>query len=126
MRAEVSEKRDGLWRLAASPTIWAVHFVICYGVAAVWCAKYAKPDEPLTPIRIAIAAFTAAALVGVVFFGWSGYRRHRLPGGDLPHDADTPEDRHRFLGFATLLLSGLSGIAILFEAMVAIFVRSCR
>jgi hypothetical protein len=129
MSAEVPEKREGLWRLAASPTLWAVHFVLCYAVAAVWCAKYAAtPEAALTPVRIAIAVLTLLALFGVGLFGWDGYRRHRLPGGEggAHHAADTPEDRHRFLGFATLLLSGLSAIAIVFEALAAVFIGSCR
>ena len=32
----------------------------------------------------------------------------------LPHDDDTPEDRHRFLGFAALLLSALSAVAVIY------------
>jgi hypothetical protein len=126
MSADVSEKRDSLWRLAAPPVIWATHFLACYGTAAVWCAKYAKPDDPLTPVRLAIAAFTLVALLPVTWLAWSSYRRHRHPGGQLPHDADTPEDRYRFLGFATLLLSGLCAIAIVFAALTAVFIRSCR
>jgi len=126
MSADLPEKRESLWRLAAAPTLWAVHFLLCYGTAAVWCAKYATPDEPLTPVRLAIAAFTLLTLLPIAWIGWDGYRRHRLPGGSLPHDADTPEDRHRFLGFATLLLSGLSAIAILYETLAAVFIRSCR
>jgi hypothetical protein len=106
-----------------------VHFLLCYSVAAVWCAKYAAaPDAPLTPVRIAIAVFSAAALLPVALIGWDGFRRHRLPGGEkgAHHASDTPEDRHRFLGFATLLLSGLSAIAIIYEALAAVFIRSCE
>jgi len=42
------------------------------------------------------------------------------------HDLDTPEDRHRFLGFATLLLSGLSAVAVLYAAFAATFFDTCR
>lgn len=126
MNSDVSEKGESLWRLAAGPTIWAVHFLACYTVAAVWCAKYAHPDAPLTPIRITIGVFTVLALIPVGLIGWGGYRRHRLPGGSLPHDSDTPEDRHRFMGFATALLAGMSAIAIVYAALVAVFIRSCR
>jgi len=44
----------------------------------------------------------------------------------VPHDADTPEDRHRFLGFATLLLSGLSAVAVIYTALVVVVFRSCH
>lgn len=126
MNQDVSEKHESLWWVPAGPMVWALHFLACYGTASVWCAKYAHPDAPLTPIRITIGVFTALALIGVALIGWSGYRRHKLPGGAVPHDADTPEDRYRFLGFATLLLSGLSAIAIVYEALAAVFIGSCR
>jgi hypothetical protein len=44
----------------------------------------------------------------------------------LPHDHDTPADRHRFLGFATFLLGLLSALATIFTALVAIFFQDCR
>jgi hypothetical protein len=126
MNEELSERRESLWRLAASPAIWAAHFLVSYGTAAVWCAKYALPDEPLTPVQLIIAVLTAAALVPIAIIGWDGYQRHRLPGGRLPHDADTAADRHRFLGFATVLLSGLSAVAILYVSLAVVFIRTCR
>jgi hypothetical protein len=42
------------------------------------------------------------------------------------HDLDSPEDRHRFLGFATLLLSGLSAVAVAYAALAATFFDTCR
>jgi hypothetical protein len=66
------------------------------------------------------------ALVAVGVVGRRGFKRHQLPGGALPHDADTPEDRHRFLGFATMLLAGLSAVAILFAMLAAVLIEDCR
>jgi hypothetical protein len=126
MPRTLHEKDDSLWRLAAAPALWALHFLLCYGTAAIWCAKYALPDQPLTPVRIAIASFSALALAGLTLLFVSGYRRHRLPGGALPHDADSPEDRHRFLGFAAMLIATLSAIAVVYEALSVVFIRSCR
>jgi hypothetical protein len=60
-----------------------------------------------------------------VLVGWSGYRRHRHGTETPPHDADTSGDRHRFLGFATMLLAGLSAIATLFVAMAALYFDHC-
>lgn len=109
--------------LAVPPTIWAVHFLASYITAAVWCAKAAAP---LGPVRAAIAVFTVAALAGIGFAGWKGARRHRYGRGRGPHDVDTPEDRHRFLGFATLLLAGLGAIATIFVALTALFFETCH
>ncbi|HBJ83738.1 MAG TPA: hypothetical protein DDZ88_07705 [Verrucomicrobiales bacterium] len=120
------ESRQSLWRLIVSPTIWAAHFLLSYITAAIWCEKVAGRDGPLTGARVAIAIYTVVALVGIAINGWGGWRRHSYGAGEVPHDADTPEDRHRFLGFATLLLAALSAIAVLFAALVVIFFNDCR
>ena len=79
MTGDVSEKPGHLWLLAASPALWAVHFLLCYGIASVWCAR-AGHQSPLGPVRIAIFVLTALALAAVAGIGWGGYRRHRLHG----------------------------------------------
>jgi hypothetical protein len=118
--------RHSLWLLTFAPAIWAVHLLSCYITAAVWCAKFARPAGPLDGVRTAIAWYTAAALVGIGVVGWEGFRRHRYGTEATTHDLDTPEDRHRFLGFATLLLSGLSAVAVLYAALAAIHFDTCR
>ncbi len=122
---DTSEENQSLWMLTVSPTIWAAHFMACYLTAAIWCAKHAGPDGSLEGVRLAMAAYTAVALAGIGIMAWIGYRRHGYGSEALPHDMDTPGDRHRFLGFATLLLSGLSAVAVLYVAMVAIFMKTC-
>jgi hypothetical protein len=124
--SQTAEQHQSLLLLTASPVVWAVHFLLCYITAAVWCEKLAGPDESLWEVRIAIAAYTAVALVVIGTVGWVGYRRHSFGSADLPHDDDTPEDRHRFLGFSTLLLSGLSAVATVYAALVAVFIGSCH
>ena len=124
--AHPPEKRESLWLLTVSPVIWSAHFLLSYITAAVWCAKAVGPDGSLAGARIAIAAYTAVALAGIVLTGWIGYRRHRHEGGEPPHDEDTPEDRHRFLGFSTFILSGLSAVAVVFQSLPAVFIGSCR
>lgn len=124
--SSLPEKHESLWRLVVSPAIWAAHFLLCYITAAIWCAKYAGRFDSLGPVRGLIAAYTAAALIGIGLNGFEGLRRHRHGAATLPHDDDTPEDRHRFLGFATTLLAGLSAIAVLFAAAVTFFFHDCR
>lgn len=124
--AELSEKKESLWLLTAAPVIWAAHFLLCYLTAAIWCAKVVGQGGLLGDVRIAIAVYTVLALVGIGITGWIGYRRHTYGTASTPHDFDTPEDRHRFLGFATLLLSGLSAVAVLYVAVVAVFVDTCH
>lgn len=123
---DLPEKSESLWILTAAPTLWAAHFLLCYGTAAVWCAKFIGPDGLLGGARMAIAVYTVIALAGIGVIGWLGFRRHSFGTETAPHDFDTREDRHRFLGFATLLLSGLSAVATLYVALAAVFIGSCH
>lgn len=123
---DLREHRESLWTLAAAPTLWAAHLLLSYGTAAVWCAKYAGPEGSLAPVRMAIAAYTITALAGISFMGVRGWRRHKHGDSAAPHDVDSPADRHRFLGFASALLAGLSATAVLFQGLVPIFIGSCR
>ncbi len=122
----VAEQRQRLWIVPASPLIWAVHFMLCYVTAAIWCGRVVDPEETLWTVRMAIAVYTAVALAAIGSVGWIGYRAHALGSAATPHDDDSPEDRHRFIGFATLLLSGLSAIATIYTALVPVFIETCQ
>lgn len=123
--SEPPERGESFWRLTSAPVIWAVHFMLSYATAAVWCAKLAAHGS-LHGARIAIASYTVIALVGIAIAGWVGWERHTFRGATLPHDFDSPADRHRFLGFAMLLLAGLSAVATVFTALAAVFIETCR
>jgi hypothetical protein len=123
--SDTANKKETLWLLAFAPAIWAIHFLLSYATVSIWCAKISGRDNPIAGALLAILAYTVIALAGIAIVGWLGYRRHRLGNGDLPHDDDTPEDRTRFLGFATLLLSGLSAVATTYSAFVLFFFRRC-
>jgi hypothetical protein len=123
---DLPEKKESLWLLTISPVIWSVHFLLSYVTAAVWCAKLAGPGGPLGGARTAIAVYTAAALIGIGITGWIGFRRHSFGDAETPHDFDSPEDRHRFLGFATLLLSALSAVGTVYVALAAVFIGTCH
>jgi hypothetical protein len=124
--AALPEKVTYLVMLAMGPAIWMLHFLLTYVTAAVWCARYAGPGGSLARVHTLVAWYTVAALAGIALIGWSGYRRHRHGREAPPHDSDTPEDRHRFLGFATVLLAGFSAIATAFVALSAFFFETCQ
>ena len=123
---DVREVRETLWSLIPAPTLWALHFLICYVTAAVYCAK-AGLQADLGPARIAVAIVTVAALAGIVA---AGVHAHRIWGFSLnigpDHAADTIHDRRLFLGFAALLLCGLSFVATLFVAVPALLITTCQ
>jgi hypothetical protein len=115
-----------LWLLTIAPAIWAAHLLLSYITAAIWCARFVPQGGTFDSIRTAIAWYTAVALAGIALAGWEGFRRHSYGTETTTHDLDSAEDRHRFLGFATLLLAGLSGVGVLYAALAATFFESCR
>ena len=127
--------RHTLWLLTIGPTIWAAHLLLSYITAAVWCAKFVPAGGPLGGVQTAILCYTGAALIGLAVIGWEGLRRHRhgtafakataVKTEATTHDLDTRDDRHRFLGFATLLLAGLSAIGVLYAAFAAQYFDTC-
>lgn len=122
----ISEERQTLWLLTISPTIWAAHFLFSYIGAAVWCGVVAGRDGSLAPMRIAIAVTALVALAGIAMTGVAGWRKHTYGEAEPPHHEDTSEDRHRFLGYATVLLSCLSAVATVYVALTAVLIRSCN
>ena len=123
---DLAESEESLFALAVPPLVWAAHFLLAYCTVAIYCAKVAGPDGSLGSARIAVGVYTVLALGGVAAAGLRGYRRHRAREGSPAHDDDSPISRYRFLGFATLLLSQLSALAIVYVALALVLVRSCH
>jgi len=122
---EAAEERQSLWLLVLSPSIWAAHFLASYAAAAVWCGAVEDRTSGVDTMRIGIVISGAAALACIGFIGRIGWRKFKLAGGEPPFDKDTAEDRHRFLGAATVLLSALSAVAIVYVCLSLLFVRNC-
>jgi len=127
--AHPSERRERLWLVALSPTIWAAHFLLSYITAAVWCAK--APRGSFAPgsfatVQIAIVIYTVVALAAIGWTGWRGYRRHAFGTSTSRHDFDSHAGRHAFLGFAVATLSMLSALATIYVALPIVFIGSCR
>ena len=127
-RRSFSEEASSLWLITLSPLVWAVHFVLCYGGAALYCARFAP--EPLTAVpfmRVSIVGLTALALCIIGYVAWVSWRQWDfLDDHDYEHAKAVGEHRHEFLGHAAFLLSVMSGIAVLYVAMPAIFMETCQ
>lgn len=117
--------KSSLWMLVVPPTVWALHFLFSYVYAAVHCAKSGSA-EVIVDIRTGIAAATVVALLLVVAFGYIAWAQSRIQGDLPPYQDSTDEDRLRFLAVSTLLLAGLSFVAILFTALSAFVFEDCR
>ncbi len=117
---------ESLWTLFTGPTIWAVHFLVCYTTAAIYCEKAGAAPITFAQMRLLLALITLLALAGIVLSAWLAWRQWGFGSGDPPHDAPTREDRLLFQGFATLLLSGLSFVAVLFGAVPLVLIGACQ
>jgi hypothetical protein len=121
----VPKQIETLWTLFTAPVVWAAHFLVCYVGAAIYCAKPELVGLSFSAVRAGIAAATVIALFLIALSAWLAWRQWGFGTDDPPHDDPTRRDRTLFQGFATLLLSGLSFIAVIFTAMPALFLTEC-
>ena len=117
-----------LMKITIAPWIWAFHFVICYGAAAIWCEKLAEEGDFGT-LLLFLYAITAMARAGSVASGWIGWRIWTKGGhgedGSQP-GIDDVESRDRFLGHVSVLLSVVSGIGVLYVLLAILLAGSCN
>ncbi|MCF6119530.1 MULTISPECIES: hypothetical protein [Mesorhizobium] len=121
----VPKQIETLWTLFTAPVVWAAHFLVCYIGAAIYCAKPELVGLSFSAVRAGIAVATVIALSLIALSAWLAWRQWGFGTDDPPHDDPTRRDRTLFQGFATLLLSGLSFIAVIFTAMPALFLTEC-
>ncbi|RWI17306.1 hypothetical protein [Mesorhizobium sp.] len=121
----VPKQIETLWTLFTAPVVWAAHFLVCYVGAAIYCAKPELVGLSFSAVRAGIAVATVVALSLIALSAWLAWRQWGFGTDDPPHDDPTRRDRTLFQGFATLLLSGLSFIAVIFTAMPALFLTEC-
>ncbi|MDF1775704.1 MAG: hypothetical protein P1V13_06725 [Rhizobiaceae bacterium] len=126
VKRETGEGTD-LWRVILAPTIWAVHFLVCYVAAAIYCEKAGRMAD-LLPVRLIVGTATFIALAGLaaVFISLWKVRGLSSVNDDYNYAGNTPEERHRFLSHVALMLCVLSGVAILYAAFPALVLEVCR
>lgn len=115
---------ESLWTLFTAPVVWAVHFMFCYIAAAIFCEK-GFFGYGFDTLQVTIGFVTAIALGMIVLSAFLAWRQWGFGSGDPPHDDPTRRDRLLFQGYATLLLSGLSFVAVVFTALPTLFIAEC-
>ena len=128
-------EQDSLFSLIIGPIVWTVHFLVLYITAAIACAHGVFHEE-LLGIRIVPLIGGAATLVAVLLIldalvlSWRRWRSGPFDGEAAPqlppHDASDVASRRRFMAYAGVLLSGLSLIAVVWQALPLVFFASCR
>jgi len=122
----IPKEIETLWTLFTAPVVWALHFLASYGAFSVYCAKASAAGFSFAHLRITLAGITVAALLVIVLAAWLAWRQWGFGIQDPPHDAPTDRSRTLFQGFATLLLSGLSFVAVLYGALPLVFIEGCQ
>ncbi|WP_420565154.1 hypothetical protein [Thalassobaculum sp.] len=121
-----SEEQSSLWLIALGPTIWALHFVICYAATAVVCAKLETVAQDGSLLRAVIGGTTVVALAAIGWIAWRSWRQWDfLDDRDYVHHKPVTEHRHEFLGHASFLLACLSLVGVLYVSLPALFVEGC-
>ena len=111
-----------LWTLIVPPTVWAAHFLFAYLWVSVQCAK----TGGFSRFPLVFWGGTALALVVILASGIIALVQSRTPGTAPPHEHGTDSDRLRFIAYSTMLLSGLSFVAVVFTALPVLFIGDCR
>ncbi|MGW9229591.1 hypothetical protein ACWGPT_01835 [Pseudorhizobium sp. NPDC055634] len=125
MRHILPREIETLWTLFTAPAVWALHFILCYVAVAIYCEKAGEWYIGFGTVRLVLGAITILALAMIVLSSYLAWRQWGFGSGDPPHDQPTAEDRRRFQGFATLLLYGLSFVAVVYVAIPLIFIHGC-
>ena len=122
-RKEFSDEAGSLWRIALAPSVWAGHFVLCYASVSLACVR------GLLPIEATRLSLIAVSVIVLVFFVWQGWRAWRQWAPERGHPSalseGKAEDRHRFLGHATFLLTLISGIATVYTTLPLLLLEGC-
>lgn len=116
---------ETLWTLFTAPVVWALHFLACYIGAAIFCEKPGLLGNDFDNLRIAIGIVTVLSLGMIALSTVLAWRQWGFGSGAPPHNDPTRRDRLLFQGYATLLLSGLSFIAVVFTALPVLFITEC-
>lgn len=126
MKSFIPREVETLWTLFTAPVVWGLHFLACYVLAAIFCAKRLPATVSFDALRIGLVILTVAALLMIVMSAWLAWRQWGFGADDPPHDEPTRSSRTLFQGFATLLLSGLSFVAVIFTAIPLLFLAECQ
>lgn len=130
----IASTRANLITLITAPTVWALHFLVCYVAASASCAKLMADARvmtgsswpEITGARITIGIATAIALGVIALASRQAWGHWRSGDVDPPFDDPSSDGRQGFLGFSTILLCGLSFVGVIFVALPAAFIGDCR
>jgi hypothetical protein len=118
MRRSLTLQR--LITLVGAPVIWMAHFVICYIVVSLVCALQLTETRivGMNPAQFGVAVATLLALLLMGGMAVVQFRKWRDPSGPDP-------ELTRFFAANTLLLCGLSALALVWVAFPSVLLPAC-
>jgi membrane protein YdbS with pleckstrin-like domain len=116
-------KRNSLLGMVSAPVIWVVHLAASYVAVSLICAGgYTEPlFYGIGAAEAIVGAVTLAAVALVVYIGAVNYRRWRR----TPRQETVDHGMSRFFTLCSVLLCGLSVVAIFWVAFPAFILPSC-
>lgn len=135
--AHPSPQRDRVspWLLLTSlllaPFVWAIQILCSYGLTSMSCFPRHTPlggtqvrgMSVIVEIGSVVALCLAAVAIWAAVTAWRRTRGER--SGDGHEALDAGEGRTRFLALCGIIITGLFTAAIVWEAIVAIFLPHC-
>lgn len=112
--------------MVIGPTVWAFYFLVAYAGAAIVCERWPASLDTARWILLAIGILAASGVALTSTVAGISWRQDlaRIDHGGTGDDSTAA--RRAFLAFATLLLGGLSVIAILYTAAPLLLSGTCR
>ena len=112
-----------LWLVILPLLVWALHFVICYGVIAIACEKGGSAGA-----RAVVLWTTGIALLSITAItrGLWRVRAGSQTDDDYEFEHNTPEERYRFLSHVALMLCALSAVSVVYVALPVLVIGDCR
>lgn len=115
-------KLDHPAALAIAPSIWALHFLVCYVLVSLACMLgWTRTILGINPAEIGIALFTLGALVLLALTAVISYERYR----DFATDTAAEENIGSFIALNSVLLCGISAVALIWVAFPALMLPVC-
>ncbi|QBQ55719.1 hypothetical protein [Nitrosococcus wardiae] len=116
-------KSDHLLSMVSAAIIWIIHFLLSYGIVSLACAYgYARSRLlGLNSVMLGIGFTTVVALILLIYTAAINYRkwRHEL---NLSASDISPSP---FIALNSMLLCGLSIIAVLWVALPSLMLPPC-